>query len=76
MKARIYKRGVNVFIEKENETIRIPSMYTAYNLRNGKVEIHDLVNDKRYFFPEDGIQGKHGMTVDDIDRYLCEFIGA
>lgn len=76
MSARIYKKGATVFIEKENETIRIPSMYTAYEVKNEQVIIHDLVNDKRHFFPESGIESENGTKIDYVDSYLCEFIGA
>ncbi|HET8839127.1 MAG TPA: hypothetical protein VFM82_09080 [Flavobacteriaceae bacterium] len=74
MKAKIYKKGVNVFIEKENGTIRIPSMYTAYNVQGDKIEIIDLISDKRHFF--NSIENEDGTEINDVDAYLCEFIGA
>lgn len=77
MKTKVYKKGANLFIDNGNGEIkRIPSAYTAYDIKNENVIIHNLINDNIYSIPIDSLTDESGSPIDNIDDYLSGIVGS
>jgi len=77
MKTKVYKKGANLFIDNGNGEIkRIPTAYTAYDIKNENVIIHNLINDNTHSIPISGITDEKGNSIDKTDDYLSGIVGS
>jgi hypothetical protein len=76
MAVKVYVKGVTVFIEDKENTKRIPSAYSSYEVQRGFITINNLIDNTNKTFPAKELRNENGEKVGNADDYLSSFIGA
>ena len=76
MAVKVYLKGVTVFIDDGTTIKRIPSGYVTYDVRQGNVYIHNLIDSSSKTFPIADLQDESGAAQAQTDDYLSAFIGS
>ena len=76
MAVKVYLKGVTVFIDDGTTIKRIPSGYVTYDISQGNIYIHNLIDSSSKTIPLADLQDEGGVAQTPADDYLSTFIGS